>query len=67
MKSWGIQIASEKELRRVSREQLGDNLEGEEAPFSFPSTRGVDIRPAPLVYIPDLVGKVTQMLDQNDK
>ena len=46
---------------------LGHNLEGEEAPFPFPTSRGVDIRPAPLVYIPDLIGKVTQMLDQNDK
>ena len=67
LKSWGIQIASEKQLRRVSDELLGDNLEGEEAPFCFPARSGVDIRPAPLVYIPDLVGKVTQMLDQNDK
>ena len=67
MKSWGIQLASEKQLRRVSKDLLGDNLEAEEAPFSFPTSGGVDIRPAPLVYVPDLVGKIVQMLEHNDK
>ena len=62
-----MQIASEKELRRVSHELLGDNLVGEDAPFSFPTNSGVDILPAPLVYIPDLLGKITQMVDQNHK
>ena len=42
-----MQIASEKELRRVSHELLVDNLVGEDAPFSFPTNSGVDILPAP--------------------
>ena len=67
MKSWGIQIASEKSLRKVSENLLGTNLEGEEAPFCFPAKNCVEICPAPLVYVPDLVGKVMQMLDQNDE
>jgi hypothetical protein len=67
MKVWGIQIASEKQLRRVSDEQLGDNLEGEEAPFCFAARNGFDIRQAPLVYVPDLVGKIIQTLEQNEK
>ena len=67
LKSWGIQVASEKELRRDSHELLGDNLAGEDASFCFPTNSGVDILLAPLVYIPDLLGKITQIVDQNDK
>ena len=67
MKSWGIQIASESRVRRMSEELVGDNIDGEEAPFCFPGTTGVDIRPAPLVYVPDLIMKITQLLDQNEK
>ena len=62
-----MQIVSEKELRRVSHELLGDNLVGEDAPFSFPTNSGVDSLQAPLVYIPDLLGKNTQIVDQNYK
>ena len=63
----GIQLASEKQLWRVSKELLSDNFEAEEAQFSFPTSGGVDIRPAPLVYVPDLVGNIVQMLEHNDK
>ena len=67
MKSWGIQIASESRVRRISEKLVGGNLDGEEAPFSFSGTTGVDIRPAPLVYVPDLIHKIIQLLDQNEK
>ena len=53
--------------RGESHELLGDNLAGEDAPFCFPTNSGVNMLPAPLDYIPDLLGKITQMVDQNDK
>ena len=43
MKSWGIQIASESRVHRLSEELVGDNIDGEEAPFCFPDTTGADI------------------------
>ena len=52
---------------QVSSELICDNPRGEEAPFCFPTKSGVDIRPAPLVYVPDLVGQVFQILEQNER
>ena len=60
-------MASEQKLRKLSREQIGTNLAGEAVPFSFQLQNGVDFRLAPLVYTPDLVAKVLQVLDQNDR
>ena len=38
------------------------------APFSFPLPHGgEDLRPAPLVYVPDLVKQIFHLLDQNDR
>ncbi len=49
-KACGVVVPSEKKLRKLSHELLGDNLESEAAPFSFPLKHGgEDLRPAPLV------------------
>ena len=60
-------MASEQQLQKLSKEQIGTNLAGEAVPFAFQLQKGVDLRPAPLVYVPDLVAKVLQLLDQNDR
>ena len=60
-------MASEKQIRGRSLEQTGNNLQGESVPFCFPLKNGVDFRPAPLVYVPDLVEKVIQVLEQNER
>ena len=65
MKAAGIGLASEHSMRRLSAEQTGSNLAAEAVPFSFPLKNGVDLRPAPMVYVSDLVQKVIQILEQN--
>lgn len=61
-------IPSEKQQRKLSHEVLGDNLESEAAPFAFQLKHGgEDLRPAPLVYVPDLVTKIFQHLEQNER
>ncbi len=35
MKAWGIQMASEVQLRKLSAQQIGTNLTGEMVPFTF--------------------------------
>ena len=55
-------IPSEKKQRRLSAYILGDNLESEAAQFTFPLRHG-DLRPAPLVFVPDLVALVFQYLE----
>ena len=50
----------------ICRRIVGDNLKGEMALFSFPSTSGgEELRGAALVYIPDVVLKVFKLLEEN--
>ena len=67
MKAQGIKLASERSVRRLSEEMLGDNLAATEVPLSQPLRFGVDLKVSPLVYVPDLVGKILQLLEQNDR
>ena len=67
-KACGVAIPSEKKQRKLSHQVLGDNLESEATPFAFPLKHGgEDLRPAPLVYVPDLVAKIFQHLEQNER
>ena len=65
MKAQGVQLASERSVRRLSEEMLGDNLAATEVPLSQPLRLGVDLKVSPLVYVPDFVGKILQLLEQN--
>ena len=65
MKAQGINLASERSIRAVSREILGENLAAEEVLLSQPLRFGVDMKLAPMVYVPDLAAKIMQLLDQN--
>ena len=67
MKAFGVQIAGEKQLRKVSKEAIGENLAGEATPFYFSGKPGIDIQLAPHVFVPDLVSKIFQILDQNER
>ena len=61
-------IPSEKRLRQLSDDILGNHLESGTAPFTFTLKHGgEDLRPAPLVYVPDLRALVFQYLDQNER
>ena len=55
-------------MRKIIDEMIGDNLEGEVAPFAFnlPSG-GEEIRGAPIVYVPNLIQKIVQTLDEHDR
>ncbi len=69
MSSWKISFGSEPKQRALSSELIGTNLKCENAPFTFYFDHHTyeEVRKAPLAYVPDLVGKVTQLLDQNDR
>ena len=67
MKAQGVKLASEHSMRVLSQRLIGENLAGEEVPLSQPLRLGVDVRLSPLVYIPDIVAKITQLLDQNSR
>ena len=64
----GIQLPSERKQRKLSHEILGGNLKPDAAPFSFSlKNGGEEVRPAPLVYVPDLEAMIFRHLDQNDR
>ena len=55
-------------MRHISSQIVSDNLKGEIAPFSFPiPSGGEEIKGAPLLYIPQLVDKVVQLLERNER
>ena len=45
-------------MRKLSERIIGDNLAAEEVPLAQPLRLGVDVILAPMVYVPDLVGKI---------
>eukprot|EP00731_Ephydatia_muelleri_P011283 Em0006g177a len=68
LKASGISIGCEERMRQISREMIRGNLKGEIAPFSFSlKSGGEEIRGAALFYVPNLVEKVFQLLDENAK
>lgn len=70
MSAWKVSLGSEAKQRSISKELIGPNLKSESAAFTFlidSGTGGEEIRKAPIAYVPDLVAKVTQLLDQNDR
>ena len=65
-RSNGIINPSERKLQKLSAELLVEDLESEMAPFSFGLKHGgEDLRPAPLVYVANLVAFTLHLLDRN--
>jgi hypothetical protein len=70
MSAWKVSFASEAKERSLAKELVGPNLDAEAVAFTFPADShgsGEEIRKAPMAFVPDLVGKVIQILDQNDR
>ena len=61
---------SETKERALAKDLVGDQIECEAVPFTFsPNTgaAGEVVKKAPMAYIPDLVPKIIQLLNENDK
>ena len=68
MGAWKISFANEAKERALASVLVGPNLDAEAVPFTFPYPGGGEqFRKAPMAFVPDLVEKVTQLLDQNDQ
>ena len=68
LKSSGICLAGEERMCHISSQIVCDNLKGEIAPFLFPiPSGGEEIKGAPLVYIPQLVDKIVQLMEGNER
>lgn len=53
----------------MARSLLGDNLEAEAVPLTFPlkKTSGEEVRATPFCYVPDLVDKVFTLTEEKEK
>lgn len=60
LNQWGISLSSEKRQRKVARTLLGDNLEAEAVPLTFPLKKsgGEEVRAVAYCYVPDLLQRV---------
>jgi hypothetical protein len=67
MKSWNVSFDGEQKQRHLVKELLGPNLSSESVPFTFSVDHREEICRAPMAFVPDLVAKITQLLDQNDR
>ena len=68
MGAWRISFASEAKERCIAKVLVGPNLDGEAVAFTFPADGGgEEVQKAPMAFVPHMVAKVTQLLDQNDK
>ena len=68
MKLWKINLESEAKERSLAKKLVGPNLECEIVAFTCAlDGGGEEVKMAPMAYVPDLVGKVKQLLDQNDR
>jgi hypothetical protein len=54
-------------MREEATTLVGDNLEAEAVPFTFPlKSWGEEVRAAPMAYVPNLVAKVFELLESNE-
>lgn len=54
-------------IRRQGYQLIGDNLEAESIPLTFPLKRGEEVRAAAVCYVPHMVDKVVSLLEENEK
>ena len=53
-------MACNEKLRQIAREEVGDNLCGEIAPFTFTSSSGaIELKGAPHIYMPNIIFHLT--------
>ena len=69
MKAWRISLESEAKERTLAKELVGPNIKSENVAFSFLIDGGPEeeIKKVPMAYVPDLVGKAKQLLEQSDR
>lgn len=63
---WGISVGSEKKQRAVAKTLLGDNLDAEAVPLTFPLKK-TEIRATACCFVPDLVTKVLTHIEEKEK
>ena len=62
----GVKVASEKNQRILSKQLITTQIASEVAPFTHQLKKGgKEVKKAAMAYIPDLVQKITELLEQH--
>ena len=65
MKGLHISVANEAKRRALAKDIVGDNMVAEMGAFSFKRDGGgEDIKEVPFVYVPNLIKKATDVIEQ---
>lgn len=65
---WGISFAPEGKMRNEAKKLVGDNICAEMVQFSFThKDGGEEIKPAAMAYIPNLWGKIYDLLELHNE
>ena len=68
LKASNVSLACVERMHHVSKKIVRDNIQGKLTPFSFTLTSsGEELQAAPLVFIPNLIQKVIQLLDESHR
>ena len=63
-----VSIASEMKMRKRAAEIVGNNLEVDKVPLTFPLKEGgEEVKLRPYAYIPDLWTQIVQLLESNER
>ena len=62
-----MSVASEKKLRVMANEMVGDKIKAEMGALTFPHGKGEEIRDAPFAYCPNLISKVSDMVCHHER
>lgn len=65
LKGLNVSIASEAKQRKMAKTIVGDNLVAERGAFTFPHNGGEVVKEAAFVYCPNLIAKVTDIVEHH--
>ena len=60
-----MSLASEAKQRQMAKTIVGDNLVAERGAFTFPHSGGEEVKETPFVYCPNLIAKVTDVVEHH--
>lgn len=64
---WGLKFSGERHMREKAKQLQSENITSELALFSYSIQGGEELRAQPFVYVPDIIKKITSLLDENAK
>ena len=63
-----VNLAGERQQRKLADSIVGDNISAEKGAFTFPTEKGgEEIREVPFVYVKNLIAKIADVLEHHER